>query len=117
MINRSAITVRARQPFLDWLLKLPDPTGTKTTLEEINEDRTVYLLPEYDHDDEREDLLTHFFDMLFESQLEAWWTDDAQWPLVRDLKTFNEWFEVEHHSIIEDLAAEPLTDDDDLADE
>ena len=112
MINRTAVTVRAKQPFLDWLRQLPDPVGPEITLDGVNRDGTVYLLPEYDHDDERKDLLTHFHDMIFESQLEAWWTEDSDWPLVRSLEVFKEWFTVEFHSIIEDLVDGPILDDD-----
>ena len=112
MINRSAVTVRAKQPFLDWLRQLPDPVGPEITLESINDDRTVYLLPEEGDDEEAGELLAQFFDIIFESELEAWWTGDSDWPPVTEFDVFKEWFDIEHHSVIEDLTTGPIVDDD-----
>jgi hypothetical protein len=44
-VNRSVIVVRAKEPFLQWLNSLPDPG--KFTLDEVNQDSTTFLLPEY----------------------------------------------------------------------
>ena len=111
MINRSAITVRAKQPFFDWLRSLPDRAKPDLTLDEVNEEPKVYLLPEYDLQDEREELLEGCCDIVFENQLYEWWTDEDQWPAPRHLGLFLEWFEVEFHSRIFDLTDAPLFDD------
>ncbi|MGR3178307.1 MAG: hypothetical protein ACUZ8E_09665 [Candidatus Anammoxibacter sp.] len=47
-INRSVVIVKVKEPFLDWLQSLPDPTDI--TIDEINTDNSVYLLPEYEDD-------------------------------------------------------------------
>ena len=112
MINRSAITVRAKQPFLDWLQALPDPVGPETTLARVNSEPHVYLLPEYGMLDEQEDLIEEFFDLIFECQLAGWWTDDTDWPRARTASMFKQWFDVEFHSMIRDLTALPLLDED-----
>jgi len=39
-IDRSILTVRAKEPFLHWLHSLPDPA--RYTLEEVNYDRSAY---------------------------------------------------------------------------
>ncbi len=118
MINRCAAIILARQPYLDWLRKLPDPVDPDTTLEHVNEEPTIFLLPQYEANDPHADLLPVFHDILFESMLAEWWQEESDWPLVRDLETFNEWFSVSFHSIIEDMDDEnPLLDDiDDLPD-
>ena len=51
-VNTSLLIVRAKKPFLDWVKSLPDPA--KVTLSKVNEDNTVYLLPEFGCDDEQE---------------------------------------------------------------
>ena len=112
MINRSAIVVRAKRPFLDWLRKLPEPVELDLTLDRINREPTVYLLPSYDDNHDREQLLTRFHDMIFEAELAEWWVNEADWPLVRDLYAFKEWFDVAFHSAIADLVDEPLVDKD-----
>ena len=45
-----------------------------------------------------------FYCHIFELELEAWCTDQAQWPEKRDLVTFREWFEVTAESVVADLA-------------
>ena len=110
MINRCAVTVRAKQPFMDWLTALPDPV--KPTLELVNQDPSVYLLPEVDDLSEQEDLLAEFYDLIFEEELVGWWRVEDDWPQVRTLGLFMEWFDIEFHSMILDLVEEePLVDE------
>ena len=108
MINRSAIVVRAKQPFLNWLLDLPDPVSTDITLDEINNEPHIYLLPEYETIDQQDELLSGFYDIVFDAELNGWWTDETNWPAHRDFNLFKDWFSVEFHSIIEDIVDEPL---------
>ncbi|HUL00960.1 MAG TPA: hypothetical protein VLX29_08905 [Nitrospirota bacterium] len=109
MINRCLVRVRAKEPFVEWINSLPDPAGV--SVEEVNRDNTVYLLPEYSYDTEEEGLLADFFDLIFEEQLNGWWTEKSDWPANRDLALFKEWFDVEFHSAVLDLVDAPLEDD------
>ncbi len=107
MLNRSAVTVRMKQPFLDWLNSLPDPPDC--TLELLNRDPPVYLLPFVDFQDQQEDLLEDFYDLIFEDRLAGWWTVEEDWPRDRTFKMFKEWFECKFSSIVQDLVdGEPL---------
>ena len=72
MVNRGLVIALAKDPFREWLLSLPDPSDM--TLEEINEDRTAYLVPEFEDDKEREKAIKKVFEMIFEDQLADWWT-------------------------------------------
>jgi len=108
MINRCAISVRVRQPFLDWLRSFADPVAANLTLQEVNKDSRVYLLPEYEFDDEQTELLKKFYDLIFEVELGAWWMDTSDWPQERTFQMFREWFDVEFHSIVEDIVDAPL---------
>ena len=107
MLNRSIIIIKAKEPFLSWLSSLPEPENN-ISLDEIDFDNSVYLLPEYEMDDEREEILADYYDIIFEDQLAGWWTDSAIWPKTRDLSTFKEWFDIEFHSLILDLVDLPL---------
>ena len=113
MLNRSAIVLRAKQPFLDWLWQLPDPVESDMTLNQVNHEPQIFLAPQYSMADEQEGLLRDCYEYLFANQLEGWWTDEAAWPRNRDFKMFNQWFDAEFHSMIEDLVGVPLHDDDD----
>jgi len=73
MLNRSAIIVRAKQPFLEWLRQLPDSVRADLTLEDVNDEPQIYLLPQYEMRDEQEGLLRDCYEHLFRRQLEGWW--------------------------------------------
>jgi len=109
MINRGAVIVRPKKPFLDWAAGLddsgiiPDPEG----------ERTVYLVPEYGDDAEAQAVLEKVFTPIFESELYGWHTDKSAWPKNRNLKTFREWFKIEFHSVVEDLCEDEIVDEDD----
>ncbi|HIJ90651.1 MAG: hypothetical protein OEV89_07775 [Desulfobulbaceae bacterium] len=109
MVNRGLVLVIAKEPFREWLNSLPDPCDM--TLEEINEDSTAYLLPEFEDDKQRDRVLGKFYEMIFEEKLADWWTREEDWPRKRDLRTFKKWFDLQFHSVVEDLAGGLLVDD------
>ena len=111
MINRSAIILFKRQPFLDWLKELPDPVRDEMSLSDLNEDATVYLLPDWDDDTERDKLVRDGYDVMFEHELEGWWTDENAWPKKRSFAVFKAFFDVQTHSMLVDLVEGPLQDD------
>ena len=107
MLNRSALIVRPKRPYLDWAASLddsgvvPDPT----------DEQTVYLIPNFDDGTEAEQILKKVYAEVFERELDGWHTDEAAWPKRRSLAMFKQWFHVEFHSIIEDLCSDELIDD------
>lgn len=109
MLNRSLVTVKAKEPLRQWLLSLPDPCDH--SLEQINEDPAAYLLPVYEDDNHRDRIIKKFFVLIFEYQLAEWWTREEDWPAKRDFRTFKQWFDYEFHSVIDDLVNAPLLDD------
>jgi hypothetical protein len=102
LINRCVAVVKAKQSFLTWANGLPDG-GAKTTLDRVNSDSHVYLLPEYAMDDEREELLREFYEVIFERELMGWCTDPRTHPTPRTFDMFLKWFAVEFHSMVFDL--------------
>jgi hypothetical protein len=105
--NRSLLILKPKQPCLDWAKAL-DNGDKDSTLAELAEDSTAYLVPELWEDSDQTALLESFYDILFEEQLEGWWTDEAAWPNERNLKMFLDWFEVEFHSLVFDLCDGPI---------
>ncbi len=106
-INRSLVTLKPKQPFLDWARTLDDE-DKDFTLEQLGEDSIAYLIPELWQDSDGQELLESWYDILFEERLAGWWTDETAWPEKRDLKMFLDWFEVEFHSLVFDLCNEPI---------
>lgn len=109
LLNRSLLIVRPRKPFLDWYLALAD--AEDVTLEELREEPTGYLLSEYELEEDRETVLQHFWDLVFEHELMAWADDEAKWPQTRTFTMFGEWFEVELSSLVIDIVDAPLVAD------
>lgn len=109
MINRGLVIALAKEPFREWLRSLPDPEDL--TLEEINEDCSAYLIPEWADDKQKDSVIKRVYPGIFENQLSGWWTAEKDWPKKRDLKTFRLWFDLRFHSIVEDLVDDILIDD------
>lgn len=110
MINRAAVIVRLKTPFIKWINEVdPFDSRSSITLEEANEDRTVYLIDdqEVEHVDEWVDLN---FKQLFECELEDWYEDPSLWPKDVDRVLFDNWCELECHSVIVDTVGGPITD-------
>lgn len=102
-VNRSLMVVKPKQPFLDWARSL-DGDNEGLELKHVQDDCTVYLTPEYELLDEQTDILAWCCEYVFEEELYSWYTDQDVWPHQRNLKMFLEWFEVEFHSLVFDLA-------------
>ena len=111
MINRAALIVRLKHPFIKWINEAdPLDSRSKITIEEANEDRTVYLIDdsEAEHVDEWLDLN---FRQVFESELEDWYNEPSLWPKNLDRKLFDQWCEVDCHTVIVDTVGGPILDD------
>jgi hypothetical protein len=109
-INRSAIIVMPAQPFLDWLHRA-DPTSATLSLEDLRREPTIYLLPEYDTEQEARGYLREYCSEIFEEQLDGWYRVPSAWPVDRTFDTFNRWFEYRFHSMLVDLCDEPVIHD------
>jgi hypothetical protein len=109
MLNRGVLIVRPRQPYLDWAAQLDD----SGLVPDPEDEQTVYLIPEFESDDEAREILEDVYDEVFERELEGWHTDESAWPQNRTFAMFKEWFDIEFHSVVEDLCAYEIEDDED----
>jgi hypothetical protein len=113
MLNRAAILLKLKQAAVDWINAADPMENPGYSLKSANEDRTVYLVS----DEVAEDpvSLTHWlrlnWEVLFEAELEAWYVDKSLWVQERSFEMFQEWFEVECHSMITDTGDTPIEDD------
>lgn len=106
-LNRSAIVVKPKQPFLDWL-HAADPTSLELTVLDLVREPTIYLIPECDTNEDVADVLRGLCEEIFEEQLAGWYTDTSTWPPDRGFEVFCRWFDYQHHSMLVDLCNEPL---------
>jgi len=97
-INRNAIVVKQKQPFLDWINNIyPESPLEKP------EEGNIYLVREKDFIEEVERWLKRNFDEIFQNELNDWHTDQNDWPQKRTLKKFTQWFDYEIHTMILDI--------------
>ena len=101
-INRNLFNVKSKQPYVDWINAQPDQ-NTPVSLAEIRRDCTTYLIPEVTSEDDVFEYIEVFKLGIFEIELDAWYLDPKTWPRKRTPAMFDEWFELEFHSMIIDL--------------
>jgi len=108
-INRIVVVVRARQPFEDWAKGIDD--GAPTAYDSSGEWTNAYLIPDFDTEDDAWEWLEANYGMIFELELDSWYTDQEVWPQDRSWNVSREWFELEMIEVAWDLVDEPLSSD------
>ena len=111
MINRAAIILRYKEPFIKWINESdPYDDDPGITLESANKERTVYLISDTDAENYEQWIELNYKELV-ESELGNWYTDEALWPKKITEKMFDEWFEVECHSVLIDTVGGKIYDD------
>lgn len=106
-LNRTALVIRPKQPYIDWANSLEED-GPKLSLRKQDQEYTIYLVEEFNSDLDPGPALQKHYSSIFEQELAGWHRDPSAWPGKRSLRTFMEWFDVEMHSMVVDLAKIPL---------
>jgi len=109
MLNRSAVIVRPKKPFCDWLRAVDYEDAPEVTLDQMGP--TLYLIPEYEDPADADKVLKKVCDEIFCRELEGWYTDVNVWPKDRSLKVFKQWFDVQHYEVVEDVGRGPIEND------
>jgi len=92
LVNRMAVVVFVREPFVDWLNSV-DPDHP-VWLGAMTGRGNVYLIPEFDDIDQAEEHVEEIFDEIFTNELSEWHEDESRWPVERSYEMFLEWFDV-----------------------
>ena len=109
VINRTAITVIGAKPYLDWTQqKQGDVNRGALTVARAKTFGSAFLLPEFELEEDVQEWVEENAGWLFEFQLAAWTDDESEWPATRDLKTFREWFRVDIHNVVVDMADDDI---------
>jgi hypothetical protein len=106
-VRRTAIVIKPKQPFLDWLIKIDQENDSI----DIKEDQDVYLLPVFDEMKQMENWLKKNFDQIFCDQMNNWYITEDLWVQNRTLKLFKEWFDYSFHTTVLDFLDEPIQKD------
>jgi hypothetical protein len=104
-INRHLIILMPKQPVLDWIKRV-DPDPPNLTLEQLRQEQNAFLVPDsLDGQEDAEKWVKRSWQVFFEGFLNEWYTVESWWPQKRTYKMFKDWFEVQYHSMVWDLAA------------
>ena len=109
VVNRSALIVKLKKPYLDWINYVSDPH--KYTLETINREHHVFLIPEHDTEDALEEIIEEMYMEIFDHELESFSRDRTLWPKKQNLAMFREWFDVQVHSMVLDACEEEIMEE------
>ncbi|MFK7061478.1 hypothetical protein [Flavobacterium oreochromis] len=104
ILDRSAIIIKPKQPYFDWVKSLDQETSAME-ISMLEKPRT-YLTDSVLKDEEKH--LKKYFKQVFEEELESVLTNQEDWPQKRDIKTFYEWFDVEVSDWVQDLSKKSL---------
>lgn len=104
LLNRSALSVRPTQHFVDWINALEPTVGDDDlTLADVEHESTVYLIPEMDTREALDTFVRERYLDVLESELRAWEEDQRQWPETLDWALFERFLRVEHSYLAVDL--------------
>jgi hypothetical protein len=109
-LNRNAVVVVPKVAFLNWLRRI-DPDAGMLTLADLTKDPAIYLLRECEDEKQFLACLGEVSSRIFEEELDAWWTEESDWPTNRTFSEFCRWFDYQYCSELIDLSAEALLED------
>jgi len=109
VINRTAVTITGAKPYIDWTRSTDaDANKGAVTVARARTYGTAFLMPEFELEEDIQEWVEDNAVWIFEFQLGAWTEDESTWPPTRDLKTFREWFTIDVHSVVVDVADDDI---------
>jgi hypothetical protein len=109
VINRTAVTLTGATPYVDWTRDHDaDRDRGMLTVARAKPYGSAFLLPEFELEEDVQEWIEENYDWLFELQLSNWTEDASTWPEVRDLAAFRQWFTIEIHSLVVDVADDEI---------
>jgi hypothetical protein len=103
VLNRSAITISYKKPFIDWNNRLFPDLLMKENM--LGESKTYLINQLFNNADQA---LKKYYKEIFEAELEGVCLDEEEWPEKRTFKLFNEWFSYEISDWVNDLSNQSL---------
>ena len=109
VVNRTAVTIVGAKPYIDWMRDTDaDFNKGAITVPRVRAYGSAFLLPEFELEEDLQEWVEDNVTWLFEFQLAAWTENESTWPAPRDLHTFREWFRVDVHSVVVDVADDDI---------
>ena len=110
-LNRQAIIIKPRKPFVDWIRQVDIDAGREPLpASSLSAHSNIYLISHFDTSVETTDYVRSRAVEIFEHEVGEWYPDPDLWPEKRNWTTFQRWFKWEICEMIydlEDSAVEP----------
>jgi hypothetical protein len=109
VVNRTAVTIVGAEPYVEWTRSRDaDFASGQLTVARVKPFGSAFLLPEVDFEEDLQEWVEENHAWLFEFQLSSWTADESAWPTIRDLPTFRQWFRIDLHSVVVDVADDEI---------
>jgi hypothetical protein len=99
-VHRNVAIVKLKEPFLSWLKAIQHPDADMP-VEDLNQACTALLIPDFGLIEDSWAYIYSHFQAIFENELGSW-GEEADIPKQRDVKMFEEWFDIEIYSTVLD---------------
>lgn len=100
-LNRSGLSIRPRQPFVDWLHSFD---AQAPTLDELRNEAMLYLIDEVEAEEDFVKAIDRHWRAIFKNELEAWDEFGDYWPQPLTPELFELWFELDIQLMSFDLS-------------
>ncbi len=105
-ISRSLVTVKPTGNYIEWAMEVAPPAreDRDSFREEVESNGNAYLIEDPDTEDinEARALLARHWRAIANEEFEAWWTDEAEWPELKDFADFERFFMWSHVEMVLD---------------
>jgi hypothetical protein len=109
MLYRVPLVVRRKAPYVQWANSFGDVMMDAATARQPS----LYLVAVPEHEPTLEDVVSQYWEEIFEEELSQWMQLEQDWPPARGRAVFDAWFDVELGQMVTDLDPdEPLTESD-----
>ena len=88
VVNRCAVRIYPSGQLLDWTRGLDLDVEVAGASEPC-----LYLIPDYDTQEEAEEIIEDVYKAIFEAELDYWHRDTGAWPAESTYPAFRKWFE------------------------
>jgi len=102
LIDRTALVVTPKQPFLTWVKTLPG-ADLSISLEQMRATPVIFLLPVAERPEEIYNWLQGSCELVFIHMLAAFTQDETRLPQDRGFAVFSEWFDFGLAPMVNDL--------------
>ena len=110
LLNRAAVQITPTKKCMEWIRKVDDEGKMQPSDREIKEATTIYLVDEIATGTREEHIfvMEKYFLEIAIQEFAAWWTDDNDWPVIRNLKEFEAYFKWKLIEMVMDTTEQPL---------